>query len=189
MGELWPFGYCTAITAAFVALAHLWPCQRSVDRHIDRSFSDFASFWPLYVSQHRAPLTKLLHAVSTSAISLVVMTRYKPVIALRFGLGLISGISLSLCTVDWTASFPNGLPEALLMVFFIIACVRQMAGLGTTHVARLLAAGYLLPWAAHFFIERNRPATFLHPTFSLLGDFKLLGLLLTNQIALDASTA
>lgn len=41
----------------------------------------------------------------------------------------------------------------------------------------LLAAGvvaaYGLAWMGHFFVEHNRPATFQHPWFSLLGDFRL----------------
>jgi hypothetical protein len=32
-------------------------------------------------------------------------------------------------------------------------------------------AGYSFAWAGHFFFEKNRPATFKHPFYSLLGDF------------------
>jgi hypothetical protein len=36
-----------------------------------------------------------------------------------------------------------------------------------------IVAAYGFAWIGHFFVERNRPATFQHPWYSLLGDFRL----------------
>jgi hypothetical protein len=36
-----------------------------------------------------------------------------------------------------------------------------------------LAEGYAFAWVGHFFFERNKPATFRHPWFSLMGDWRL----------------
>lgn len=36
-----------------------------------------------------------------------------------------------------------------------------------------LLEGYAFAWVGHFFFERNRPATFRYPFFSLLGDWRL----------------
>jgi len=98
------------------------------------------------------------------------------------------------------------------MVSLIVGAVRLYSGLPPSQTAAHLACGYVLPWVAHFFVERNRPfagrrplaasgvssgapgewctrpATFSHPTFSLIGDFALLGSLLTGRLPLNATS-
>ena len=49
----------------------------------------------------------------------------------------------------------------------------------------LLAAplcGYGFAWIGHFVFEKNRPATFQHPWYSLLGDFALFRDVLLGRI-------
>jgi hypothetical protein len=45
-----------------------------------------------------------------------------------------------------------------------------------------LATGYGLAWAAHFLVEKNRPATFQHPLYSFMGDWRMFWDMLTGKI-------
>lgn len=55
-----------------------------------------------------------------------------------------------------------------------------------TGAAKLLlvapVAGYGFAWVGHFFFEKNRPATFQYPFYSLLGDFVMYKDMLTGKI-------
>ncbi len=44
--------------------------------------------------------------------------------------------------------------------------------------------GYGFAWVGHFFFEKNRPATFTHPLYSLFGDFVMFRDILLGRISL-----
>ncbi|MCB9638348.1 MAG: DUF962 domain-containing protein [Myxococcales bacterium] len=45
-----------------------------------------------------------------------------------------------------------------------------------------LVNGYAFAWIGHFFIEKNRPATFTYPLKSFMGDWVMFFYILTGQI-------
>jgi len=68
---------------------------------------------------------------------------------------------------------------SLLMLIFLLAFV---AGTWWWLLA-LPVAGYGFAWVGHFFFEKNRPATFQYPFYSLLGDFVMYRDMLLGKVA------
>ncbi|MEJ1964296.1 MAG: DUF962 domain-containing protein [Gammaproteobacteria bacterium] len=67
---------------------------------------------------------------------------------------------------------------ALAIVFLIAALVTRRWGL----LWGVPLSGYLLAWLGHFAFEKNRPATFRHPLYSLRGDLTMLRDMLAGRI-------
>lgn len=74
-----------------------------------------------------------------------------------------------------------------LHVIGTLLALTQWVGAVVTLQPRLILTGLLLgygfAWIGHFFFEKNRPATFKHPLWSLRGDFRMLRDVLTGRIA------
>lgn len=98
---------------------------------MEKRFPTYQAFWPHYVNEHRAKLTRNLHFLGTAL--------------------------------------------ALLAVFFAV----------TTDPWFLVAvpfAGYGFAWAAHYFVEKNRPATFTYPLWSFVADLHMFGLMCAGRM-------
>ncbi|MNE35375.1 hypothetical protein D3C80_1291300 [compost metagenome] len=64
------------------------------------------------------------------------------------------------------------------MLIFAIAIVKG----AWWWLLALPLAGYSFAWVGHFFFEKNRPATFRHPLYSLLGDFVMYRDMLAGKV-------
>jgi hypothetical protein len=50
-------------------------------------------------------------------------------------------------------------------------------------------SGYFFAWVSHAFIEKNKPATFTYPLWSLRGDYHMLFLALTGKLESELQRA
>jgi hypothetical protein len=69
----------------------------------------------------------------------------------------------------------------------LLAIVAGVAGFGPGWLLLAPVAGYGVAWIAHAFVERNRPATFTYPFWSLRGDFHMLWLWLSGRLEAEAA--
>jgi hypothetical protein len=65
----------------------------------------------------------------------------------------------------------------------LIATGNDVFGLGA------LIGGYGFAWVGHFFIEKNRPATFTYPLWSLFSDFRMAFRWATGRLSPELAKA
>ena len=148
----------------FFSLPALAPAAPSTRK----PFATFAQFYPFYLSQHAKPTTKLLHVVGTCAATAAFVRTP------RLGLALIAGASVGGALVPLLRRFDSGALEMAAMVGTYVALGAKLTGSLSATLAPLVVA-YTMAWVGHFIVEKNRPATFIYPTFSLIGDFVMCG--------------
>ncbi|HEY4352191.1 MAG TPA: Mpo1-like protein [Paraburkholderia sp.] len=67
----------------------------------------------------------------------------------------------------------------------VIGCVAMaLASADWMWLPVAVICGYGFAWVGHFFFEKNRPATFRHPVYSLMGDWVMFKDICTGKISL-----
>jgi hypothetical protein len=68
---------------------------------------------------------------------------------------------------------------SLLIVFAVLYVIFTRRWLV---LLAILLIGYGFAWVEHFFFEKNRPATFTYPVYSLMGDWQMFRDILTGKV-------
>lgn len=71
----------------------------------------------------------------------------------------------------------------LALSLLVTALVTGQLGL----IFGALVSGYAFAWVGHFFIEKNRPATFTYPLWSFAADWKMWAYTLTGRLGGELS--
>jgi hypothetical protein len=67
----------------------------------------------------------------------------------------------------------------------VIGCVAMALATGDwLWLPAAIVCGYGFAWVGHFFFEKNRPATFRHPVYSLMGDWVMFKDICIGKISL-----
>jgi len=64
----------------------------------------------------------------------------------------------------------------------VLVAVVASALVSLVWLAAAPMAGYGFAWVGHFVFQKNRPATFTYPLWSLRGDFKMFRLMLLGKM-------
>lgn len=134
---------------------------------------NYEEFWPYYLSEHRHPTSRRLHFLGTTGF-----------LASAVGSSALNPLTFPLALAGFGALLAHG-------------AKREGEGRSLKHVAAMLAlptlaspvvfpAGvvfaYGCAWAGHFKVEKNRPATFEYPLWSLISDLRMWSHMLRGQL-------
>lgn len=129
-----------------------------------KPFDSIPSFYPFYLTQHTERFTKVLHVLGTGCTLAAVAKQP------RLGVALLAAVAGGSAASPYFRRFESGAGEAFFAVTAYVACGRSL-GVPAVYLAGAPATAYFFAWISHAFFEKNKPATFIYPTYSLLCDF------------------
>lgn len=141
-----------------------------------KPFGTFEEFYPFYLSQHQDTVCRRLHFVGTSIFFLLVL--FEPFSAPSLTLAGMTGYVAFFAT----RHVAHGLFEMATAFGTFLYFMQRLTGSFTKGLI-MLAVPYAFAWVGHFMFEHNRPATFIYPIYSLMGDFRLWYEIFTRKIA------
>eukprot|EP00164_Ancoracysta_twista_P004051 GFYU01005436.1.p2 GENE.GFYU01005436.1~~GFYU01005436.1.p2 ORF type:complete len:201 (+),score=42.33 GFYU01005436.1:40-603(+) len=150
---------------------------QDTDRHANKPYKTFEEFVPHYDSEHMNQTSRQLHFVGTTFVILWWTTNPSLVIA-----ALMGGVTGYYCH-NLFLGHPHGFFELGAAAITYLFFGRRFSGSWVKPLVPLIA-GYAFAWVGHFYFEKNKPATFIYPIYSLAGDFYTWYRIVTRQYPL-----
>jgi hypothetical protein len=168
MSKRSPIVSAAVLAGAVVYLAHA--VQSPIDDSLaapTKPYSNFTAFYDnLYIPQHSKPHTKLTHFIGTGITSMLLLR--EPHLIPAMAVAAAVGITV----FPFALPMSHGLLEGAAALGSFVFAGRGLTGRWSPALFVLLIA-YGCAWFGHFFVEKNVPATFIYPSFSLMGDFRM----------------
>lgn len=132
-----------------------------------KPYSTFEDFYPHYIREHSLKITRQWHYVGTTLFLLYLF--FNPLLIVPIFAGGLAAYSI----IPFCRHLSNGIGEVLaFMIVYTIGARLITRSFKRTLIPLIL--GYSFAWIGHFGFEKNKPATFIYPIFSLLGDFRMM---------------
>ena len=132
-----------------------------------KPYATFEQFYPHYLREHSKESTRQWHYFGTSLVVLYLLTQ--PVLLLPILAGGLSAYAI----MPFFRHLATGVFEIAVLLFVYVIGGKLLTGSWKKTFTPLLL-GYGFAWIGHFYFEYNKPATFIYPTYSLFGDFRML---------------
>lgn len=164
--------FCTAViilASILLQTRHTPPLNDYLSKQIavTKPYSTFEEFYPHYLSEHKQPVTRQWHYVGTTLFLLSILVN--PLLILP----ILSGGLTAYSAIPFFRHLSNGLGEMGLFLSIYLIGGRLLTRSWLRTLIPLFV-GYGFAWIGHFGFEKNKPATFIYPTYSLMGDFRMI---------------
>jgi hypothetical protein len=139
-----------------------------------KQWHDFNSFYPEYLNQHLDETCQLMHFIGTTIF--IVLLFMEPSLFHSLLPAAIAGMAVKNLTIHVEHGFIEMATMVILFLYHMHKRRKIHIGVGT------LVTAYGFAWVGHFYFEHNKPATFIYPMYSLMGDMYMWKELLPKYV-------